>query len=450
MLNDRRLFATAGRVRGRWPAGAGRDQVCGIDGDPAPLDVDGGLERLAEQSLIRIEDDAHGDVRFAMLETIREYALDKLEDRVRRGSCVIVTRTSSSRLLRGHGVGWHGQRRPGRRLDRLEERARQPARRVRPSGSHRRDGAGGGSGVRRLALLADARASDRGPRAPGCSCWRMPGWPVEPSPARLRALEAAGGLAYWAGDTASRSALLRGTPSSLARELGDRERAGQRPLQPVLRPPSRDGSTTGSSRWPRIARCSTRRSRSGRDWTMREGVAKALVGSRRARQRTPGDYARMPKSAATRALAIFERLGDRFWIAWGRFSSRRSAGCSNGRVADAADGRCRGASRVPREPRRVRAWCWCSTAISTMLLMAGRTGGRIRGWGGARRAVPRRHPHRDAVAEESRRRWPTRHDGSGAPAAAARGAPGATGGGGRGLRLAGELAAEGDRDRPSG
>jgi predicted ATPase/class 3 adenylate cyclase len=74
---DRRLFARLGVFAGGGPLETA-DAVCGIPGDERPLDVFGGLERLAEQSLAAIGDDAHGDTRFTMLETIREYALEQL------------------------------------------------------------------------------------------------------------------------------------------------------------------------------------------------------------------------------------------------------------------------------------------------------------------------------------------------------------------------------------
>ena len=54
--------------------------VCDIDGD-LPLDVLDGLERLLDQSLLRQEAGADGEPRFGMLETIREYALERLAER---------------------------------------------------------------------------------------------------------------------------------------------------------------------------------------------------------------------------------------------------------------------------------------------------------------------------------------------------------------------------------
>jgi predicted ATPase/class 3 adenylate cyclase len=54
------------------------DAVCG----PGELGLDAveGIEALVDQSLIRREEAAHGEPRFVMLETIREYAWERLED----------------------------------------------------------------------------------------------------------------------------------------------------------------------------------------------------------------------------------------------------------------------------------------------------------------------------------------------------------------------------------
>jgi len=77
---ERCLFARLGVFAGGGPIEVA-EAVCGLPGDDGAMDVLAGLERLAEQSLIRIALDPHDDVRFTMLETIREYALERLEER---------------------------------------------------------------------------------------------------------------------------------------------------------------------------------------------------------------------------------------------------------------------------------------------------------------------------------------------------------------------------------
>jgi hypothetical protein len=52
--------------------------VCNADGD-LPIDVLDGLAALLDKSLLKQEEAATGEPRFAMLETIREYALERLE-----------------------------------------------------------------------------------------------------------------------------------------------------------------------------------------------------------------------------------------------------------------------------------------------------------------------------------------------------------------------------------
>ena len=54
------------------------ETVCQLDGD-RPIDVLDGLTSLVEKNLLRVEPGVGGEPRFSMLETIREYALERLE-----------------------------------------------------------------------------------------------------------------------------------------------------------------------------------------------------------------------------------------------------------------------------------------------------------------------------------------------------------------------------------
>ena len=67
---ERRLFRRLSVFVGGWTLEAA-EAVCNPDGD---VDVLGGLESLVAKNLVRRDDTGHGDVRFRMLETIREYA----------------------------------------------------------------------------------------------------------------------------------------------------------------------------------------------------------------------------------------------------------------------------------------------------------------------------------------------------------------------------------------
>lgn len=86
---ERRLFRQLAAFVGGWGVEAA-EAVCDL-GDSGVLDVDllDCLESLISKNLIRRSEDSDGEARFGMLETIREYALERLEEsgeggRVRR------------------------------------------------------------------------------------------------------------------------------------------------------------------------------------------------------------------------------------------------------------------------------------------------------------------------------------------------------------------------------
>jgi predicted ATPase/class 3 adenylate cyclase len=55
------------------------EEVCNIDGD-IEIDTLDGLSSLADKSLLRVREDHDGEPRFWILETIREYAFERLQD----------------------------------------------------------------------------------------------------------------------------------------------------------------------------------------------------------------------------------------------------------------------------------------------------------------------------------------------------------------------------------
>ena len=77
--HERRLFRHLSAFVGGWTVEAA-EAVCDL-GDPGDLDVDllDGLESLSSKNLVRRGEDSNGEARFWMLETIREYALERLE-----------------------------------------------------------------------------------------------------------------------------------------------------------------------------------------------------------------------------------------------------------------------------------------------------------------------------------------------------------------------------------
>jgi predicted ATPase/class 3 adenylate cyclase len=74
--HEHRLVRRLGVFVGGWRLDSA-EAVCNADGD---LDTLGGLESLVSKSLVRQDADMRGELRFGMLETIREYALERLEE----------------------------------------------------------------------------------------------------------------------------------------------------------------------------------------------------------------------------------------------------------------------------------------------------------------------------------------------------------------------------------
>jgi predicted ATPase/class 3 adenylate cyclase len=72
-----RLFERLAVFAGGWSLVAA-EAVC-TGGDGPAIDVFDGLTSLAEKSLVRAQDDSHGDARFLMLELIRAFAIERFE-----------------------------------------------------------------------------------------------------------------------------------------------------------------------------------------------------------------------------------------------------------------------------------------------------------------------------------------------------------------------------------
>ena len=164
-VDSRRLFARLSVFQGGGTF-ATAEAVCGADDAGTPdLDVLAGIEMLAEQSLIRILDDPHGDGRFVMLETIREYAAERLAE---AGEPVVNAfrhrhaRAYLELAAGGRGHPQLGGPRPHARPAR--GRPRQPPGRHRPRDRHRGLRAGVGLPAGPVPLLAHARPPRGGPR----------------------------------------------------------------------------------------------------------------------------------------------------------------------------------------------------------------------------------------------------------------------------------------------
>ena len=73
--SERRLFARLGVFAAGFSLEAA-ETVCADDAAPAVLD---GIASLLDKSLVRTEDTLHGQPRFAMLQVVRDFALEKLD-----------------------------------------------------------------------------------------------------------------------------------------------------------------------------------------------------------------------------------------------------------------------------------------------------------------------------------------------------------------------------------
>ena len=90
---DRHLFRRMSVFSGGRTLEA-MEAICDAEGD---LDVYSGVESLLEKSLIRQEDGPEDEPRFVMLETIHEYAREKLEESGEAEDPIGSTPTTSSR-----------------------------------------------------------------------------------------------------------------------------------------------------------------------------------------------------------------------------------------------------------------------------------------------------------------------------------------------------------------
>src|SRR5262249_12821769 len=71
---ERALFRRLSVFVGGWTLGA----AAGIGDGTDAADIDDGIASLIDQSMVRTQERAAGDVRFEMLETIREFGWQKL------------------------------------------------------------------------------------------------------------------------------------------------------------------------------------------------------------------------------------------------------------------------------------------------------------------------------------------------------------------------------------
>ena len=197
----------------------------------------------------------------------------------------------------------------------------------------------------------DAAMDRRSPRGRGCARSRRPaGWRTGAAtwspPARTTAPRSRW-RARWATTPRSRTPLYN--------------------LFFARRPASDSGGVRSTSCAPTTRRCWTRRWRSGRGSATSRAWARRCGGS--ASGTGIAASSRRAEETATRALEIFERIGDAFWVSWSRFT--RAFGRTHGRRP--AEGAARdlvptlrefwAAATSPASPSSLpasrRRCCWC-------------------------------------------------------------------------------------------
>jgi predicted ATPase/class 3 adenylate cyclase len=359
--DQRRLFARLSTFARGGPLDQA-ETVCMLPSDAAGVQVIDGMEQLAEQSLVRIADDPHGDVRFSMLETIHEYASERL---AASGEAPLLRDRHADAVLAlaETGATAGGDRRAW--LDRMDDELDN----LRAAFDH-------------LVAIGDHERATR----LAAACWRfwhmrghvldgrrqlgrvlaMPDYPAGASQALLRALEAAGGLAYWGGELsvagryyvdAEAEARRLGDDGAIANALFNRFFAREGMDDPAA---WRGGLTTNRELLDQAIEIWTRL---GDD----EGVARGMWGLGEFHTYR-GEWA-ASEDMLSRALATFERLHDPFWIAWTLFT-RSIARVATGRTQLAALDLA-GALRAFRDAGDVSGMVLGLAGLSSVLLAAG-------------------------------------------------------------------------------
>ena len=280
----------------------GAEAVCDTKGD-LDLDLLDGMASMVDKSLAQQVEPAKGESRFVMLETIREYALEKLEasgeealtKRAHAAYCLVLAEEEATEQSGAEGAEWlerfaleHDNFRAG--LEWLTETG---------------DAEWGlrlGTALFRFWEIREylAEGRDRLGRL-----LKLPG-AAAPTKLRMRALFAAGVLAGEQGDYASADALINES-QDIAQELGDK--TGVAVSLNALAVFARDRGDVATAHVLFEASLGL-----WRELGDQKAVARALSNLANV-VKLQGDYARA-RSLYAECLSIFRGLGDRTGVAW--------------------------------------------------------------------------------------------------------------------------------------
>ena len=280
----------------------GVEAVCDTKGD-LQLDLLDGMASMVDKSLIQQAETTDGESRFLMLETIRDYALEKLEasgelaatKRAHAAYCLVLAEEETAEQSGAEGADWLG------RFLLEHNNFRAALEWLTESG----DAAWGLRLGTALFKFWEAREYLAEGRESLGRLLKLNG-AASPSKARMRALFAAGVLASEQGDYASGESLIRES-QNIARQLGDN--TGVAVSLNALGVLARDrGNVT-------LAKSLFEESLAlWRDLGDLKAVARALSNLANA-VKLQGDYERA-RALYGECISIFQGLGDRTCVAW--------------------------------------------------------------------------------------------------------------------------------------
>ena len=280
----------------------GVEAVCDTQGD-LDLDLLDGMASMVDKSLVRQAEQAQGESRFVMLETIREYAMEKLEasdeaalrKRAQAAYCLVLAEEGAAEQSGVEGTEWLG------RLACEHDNFRAALEWLTATGDAQW-GLRLGAALFRFWEMREYLTEGRDSL---CKLLNLAG-AATPSKARARALFAAGALASEQGDYTSADAHLRES-LDIARQLGDKQ--GAAVSLNALGVITRDWGDV------QVARSLTEESLVlWRELGDQQAVARSLSNLANI-VKLQGEHARA-RSLYEECLSIFQGLGDRTCVAW--------------------------------------------------------------------------------------------------------------------------------------